>query len=60
MTLILGGHLAKFTKENGSLAQSLGEASFASLKSFQEQTFLVGVNNFANAINNPERYAESV
>ena len=60
MTIILGAHLQNFINETGSLAAALPGASFASLKSFKEQTFLVGVNQFANALNDPGRYAENV
>ena len=60
MTVLLGAHLQRAVNENGSLANSLPEASFAALKSFKEQTFLVGVNQFSNAMNDPDRYAQSV
>ena len=60
MLLILGGHLQKFVNESGSLVASLGPASLASLKSFKEQTFLVGINQFSRAIDDPGRYGENV
>ena len=60
MTLILGAQLQKSLNNNGSLSASLLEAGPATAKSFTEQTFLVGVNQFATALNDPGRYAESV
>ena len=60
MLLILGGQLQKSLDDTGSLASSLLEAAPSTLKSFSEQTFLVGVNNFAKALNDPGRYAENV
>lgn len=60
MLLILGGQLQQSLNKNGSLSTSLLEAAPATLKSFTEQTFLVGINQFARAINDPGRYAENV
>jgi len=60
MTLIMGGQLQKSMDGNGSLSASLPEAGAATAKSFSEQTFLVGINNFAKALNDPGRYAENV
>lgn len=60
MLLVLGGQLQKFIDKNGSLSQALPEATSATAKSFTEQTFLVGVNNFAKALNDPGRYAANV
>ncbi|KKK60468.1 hypothetical protein LCGC14_3024060, partial [marine sediment metagenome] len=60
MLLILGGQLQQSLDENGSLSQSLLEAGPATAKSFTEQTFLVGINQFAKALNDPGRYAVNV
>jgi hypothetical protein len=60
IVMLLGGHFQRFMDETGSVSQSLVGASAASIKSFREQTFLTGVNQFSEAINDPERYGTAL
>ena len=43
----------------GSAAKSLAGATTAMAKTFTEQTFLQGLNNFMQALNDPGRFAEN-
>ena len=54
--LLIGGHLQQGLKETGSITQSIARATWGGVKSFTEQTFLQGVKNFSDAINDPERF----
>ena len=54
--LLIGGHLQQGLKETGSITQSITRAMWGGIKSFTEQTFLQGVKNFSDAINDPERF----
>lgn len=60
ITVIFGGQFQKALDETGSPVESMGIASFAALKSFREQTFLTGVNQFTTAINDPDRYGHAL
>ena len=53
--LVVGGHFKRAFQESGSPSEAMAEAIFGSGKSFTEQTFLQGVNQFTAALNDPER-----
>ena len=55
--LLVGGHFHKAFQESGSPTEALANAVFGSGKSFTEQTFLTGINQAINALNDPERFA---
>lgn len=57
--LLIGGHFNKAFQETGSPSEAMSQAILGSAKSFTEQTFLTGINSLANALNDPERFAES-
>lgn len=57
MLLVMGGNLQKAIDSEGSFAAALPQAGAATAKSFTEQTFLTGINQFSKAINDPKRYA---
>lgn len=58
--LIIGGHFQKAIEESGSPTEAMSEAIFGSAKSFTEQTFLRGVNQFVSSLADPERSASYV
>jgi hypothetical protein len=58
--LIIGGHFKRAFDENGSPSAAMAEALGGSAKSFTEQTFLKGVNQFVDALSDPERSANYV
>jgi len=60
MTILFGAHLQNTINNKGSFSAGLPEAISATAKSFSEQTFLTGVNQFASALNDPGRYAYNV
>ena len=53
--LVIGGHFARAFQESGSPSEAMAQALFGSTKSFTEQTFLQGINQFTSALNDPER-----
>ncbi len=53
--LIVGGHFRRAFQESGSPSEAMAQAIFGSGKSFTEQTFLQGINQFTAALNDPER-----
>lgn len=55
--LVIGGHFQRAFEENGSPTEAIAEAMMGSAKSFTEQTFLTGVNQFTEALVDPERSA---
>ena len=57
--LLIGAHFNKAFQESGSPSEAMSKAVLGSGKSFTEQTFLTGINSAANALNDPERFAES-
>lgn len=58
--LIVGGHFRRAFNENGSPTGAMAEAMAGSAKTFTEQTFMQGVNQFAEAVSDPERSAPYV
>jgi hypothetical protein len=58
--LIVGGHFKRAFEESGSPTEAMSEATLGSAKSFTEQTFLRGVNQFVSALADPERNATYV
>jgi len=60
MTILFGAHFQNAIKDKGSFSAGLSEAVLATSKSFSEQTFLTGVNQFVSALNDPGRYAYNV
>lgn len=56
LALLVGGAYRKAYDEAGSVAKGMLQASIGGLKSFGEQTFLKGINQFTNALSDPERY----
>ncbi len=58
--LLVGAHFQDALKNNpGNPQAALTEGIFGSLKSFTEQTFLTGVNQVANALSDPQRFAST-
>lgn len=57
--LLWGAHFEKAMKEFGSPTQALLQGALGMGKSFLEQTALTGVNNLAEALNNPGQYGQS-
>ncbi len=58
--LLVGAHFQKALENNpGNPQAALTEGIFGSLKSFTEQTFLTGVNQVANALSDPQRFAST-
>ncbi|MBW2559132.1 MAG: hypothetical protein JRD69_09940, partial [Deltaproteobacteria bacterium] len=53
--LVVGGHFRRAFQESGSPSEAMAQAIFGSGKSFTEQTFLQGINQFTAALNDPER-----
>ncbi len=53
--LIVGGHFRRAFQESGSPTEAMATALTGSGKSFTEQTFLQGINQFTAALNDPER-----
>jgi hypothetical protein len=58
--LIIGGHFKRAFEETGSPTEAMSEAYFGTQKSFLEQTFMRGVNQFVGALADPERSASFV
>jgi hypothetical protein len=58
--LIIGGHFQRAFDECGSPTEAISEALAGSAKSFTEQTFMRGVNQFADALSDPQRSAPMV
>lgn len=57
--LLVGAHFHDAFQESGSPSEAFSKAIVGSLKSFTEQTFLTGVNQIVNALNDPDRLAKS-
>jgi len=57
--LLVGAHFHDAFQESGSPSEAFSKAIMSSLKSFTEQTFLTGVNQIVNALNDPDRSAKS-
>lgn len=57
--LLIGAHFARAFEKQGSVAGAMAEGLWGSLKSFEEQTFLQGVNRFLDALSDPQRSAIS-
>ncbi len=57
--LLVGGHINQAYSKSGSPTEAFGKALAGSAKSFSEQTFLTGVNQVMNAINDPEQSANT-
>jgi hypothetical protein len=53
--LVVGGHFRRAFLDSGSPSEAMATALFGSAKSFTEQTFLQGVNQFTSALQDPER-----
>jgi len=60
IALLFGGHLKKSFDESGSFSEASINASLGVLKSFREQTFLRGLQDTFNALNEPERWGMRV
>lgn len=56
LALLVGGAYRKAYDEAGSVVKGMLQASIGGVKSFGEQTFLKGINQFTNALSDPERY----
>lgn len=57
--LVVGGILQRGLNETGSLAGALVQAGLGGVKSLTDQTFLRGLDQFIQALMNPEQYAET-
>lgn len=58
--ILLGGQFKKVLDDTGSVSAATGIGLLSSWKTFTEQTFLKGVNQFTTALNEPDRYAETL
>jgi hypothetical protein len=58
--LLIGGHFNRSFKESGSPTEAMANALGGSAKSFTEQTFLKGVNQFTDALSDPQRSAPTL
>lgn len=58
MVLIAGGHFQKSLEENGSILRALVDSVAGGAKTLTEQTFLRGINQVTEALNDPERFFE--
>lgn len=56
--LLVGGAFEKNLKDEGSVTKAMATALATGGKSFLESTFLSGLNQSINALNDPKRYAE--
>ena len=56
--LLLGAHFQKGLDDKGSPTEAMFQALGGGAKSFSEQTFLSGVNQFVDALVDPKRSAE--
>ena len=55
--LVVGGWFASGLKDTGSIMGGLTQASVGAGTSLTQQTFLQGVNQFTDALNNPSQYS---
>lgn len=55
--IMMGGHFQRAIEKAGSPTEAAVVAAGGVWKSFMEQTFLTGVNNFADVLQDPARYA---
>lgn len=58
MVLLAGGHFQKSLEENGSIFRGLVDSVAGGAKSLTEQTFLRGINQVTEALNDPDRFFE--
>ncbi len=58
MVLIVGAGYQKSLEENGSVIRALADSMAAGTKALTEQTFLRGINQVIEALNNPDRFFE--
>lgn len=58
--LLIGGHFSRAIKDSGSPSEAIGTAIAGTAKSFTEQTFLTGVNQFMDAVTDPLRSGPSL
>lgn len=56
--LIVGAHFQNALKETGSPTEAMLRSVSGGLKSFTEQTFLQGLNQVVEALNDPSRFLE--
>lgn len=57
--MIVGGAAAQGIKETGTFTGGLARALAGGGSALTQQTFLQGINSLTNALNDPERYAQS-
>ena len=57
--LLIGGHFARGLKETGSITDALIQSGGGALKSFTEQTFLQGIKQVVDSLNDPENKAKT-
>lgn len=57
--ILIGAHFQNAIEKEGSPSEAMSTAFWGGLKSFTEQTFLTGISDAVNALNDPERYAKS-
>lgn len=55
--LLIGGHFKRAFSESGSPTEAMANSLGGSAKSFTEQTFLRGVNQFTDALSDPQKSA---
>ena len=59
-TLIVGGYFKRELNKSGSPTKAINQAIIGGGKSLTEQTFLKGTSAMIEALNDPERYGESL
>ncbi len=57
--ILMGAHFQKAVSESGSPTEAAAVAAGGVWKSFMEQTFLTGVSNFADVLQDPKQYAST-
>jgi len=58
-TMLMGASLFYAYEKSGSPTEAIYQATVGSLASFKEQTFLTGINQATEALNDPENYMKA-
>lgn len=57
--VLIGAYFQKSFEENGSPTQAMAEAGLGALDSFLEQTFVKGIGQFVDAVQEPKKFLTS-
>lgn len=60
ITLVVGGYYQRALEDTGSHTEALSQASIGGGTALSEQTFLQGLNQFTDAIKDPEKYMSAL